>query len=313
MYSGKFLPEGDLIGTVQNTSYLLNSDGLRKAMVDGAVLEAVVSVCDAQKNLILDLGGITGIIPKSEAAIGTASGPVRDIAIIGRVGKPTCFMVDSVGPDESGRVIAKCSRRRAQAAAQAEMMLLEPGEVIPARVTHLESFGAFVDIGCGVVSLIGIEHISVSRISHPADRFSTGDRIFVCVSSVDHALGRVVLTHRELLGTWEENVALFSVGETVPGVVRGLEAYGAFVELTPNLSGLAELREGLHDGERVSVFIKSILPDRMKIKLIIIDTLDDVFLPPRKPDYLIQTGKISHWRYSPEVCFDKRIETVFLS
>ncbi|MFQ9410391.1 MAG: hypothetical protein ACLR1T_04200 [Evtepia gabavorous] len=46
-------------------------------------------------------------------------------------------------------------------------------------MTHLEGFGAFVDVGCGVVSLIGIENCSVSRISHPARRFTVGQEICI--------------------------------------------------------------------------------------------------------------------------------------
>ena len=42
-----------------------------------------------------------------------------------------------------------------------------------------------------------------------------------------------------MLGTWAENAALFSPGQTVTGVVRSVEDYGIFVELTPNLAGLA--------------------------------------------------------------------------
>ena len=61
-----------------------------------------------------------------------------------------------------------------------------------------------------------------------------------------------------------QNAALFSVGETVRGVVRSIEPYGVFIELTPNLSGLAEPRADLHPGMAVSVYIKSILPQRMK-------------------------------------------------
>ena len=41
---------------------------------------------------------------------------------------------------------------------------LIPGDIIPARITHLEAFGAFADIGCGIVSLLPIDTISVSRI-----------------------------------------------------------------------------------------------------------------------------------------------------
>mgnify|MGYP002508912097 CR=1 FL=1 len=42
-----------------------------------------------------------------------------------------------------------------------------------------------------------------------------------------------------------------------PGIVRGIKEYGIFVELTPNLSGLAEWRGAVNVGDAVSVYIKS--------------------------------------------------------
>ena len=42
--------------------------------------------------------------------------------------------------------------------------------------------------------------------------------------------GRLVLSLRELLGTWQENAGRFAVGETVVGIVRSIEDYGVFIE-----------------------------------------------------------------------------------
>ena len=117
---------------------------------------------------------------------------------------------------------------------------------------------------------------------------------------------------RELLGTWEENAALFSPAQTVTGTVRSVEEYGVFVELMPNLCGLAELRDGAAPGKHCAVYIKSIIPERMKIKLIIIDTAAQIQTrPPLRyfvdPD---RTPHISEWRYSPECC-PRLIETRF--
>lgn len=50
------------------------------------------------------------------------------------------------------------------------------------------------------------------------------------------------------------------------GIVRSVMDYGIFVELTPNLTGLAEPLEGFQTGDSVSVYLKSILPDGQKIK-----------------------------------------------
>ena len=121
--------------------------------------------------------------------------------------------------------------------------------------------------------------------------------------------GRITLSHRELLGTWEENAALFNVGETVPGIVRSVEKYGIFVELAPNLAGLAEFSEGITAGCHAGVYVKSIIPSKMKIKLIIVDSFDADY-PVQPPEYFIKDGHIDIWSYSPEGS-DKIIETVF--
>ncbi|MBR5139745.1 MAG: DUF21 domain-containing protein, partial [Clostridia bacterium] len=62
---------------------------------------------------------------------------------------------------------------------------LEVGDILPAKVTHLEPFGAFCDIGCGIPSLIAIDCISVSRISHPSDRFFPGQEILSAIRARD--------------------------------------------------------------------------------------------------------------------------------
>jgi len=171
-----------------------------------------------------------------------------------------------------------------------------------ARITHLETFGAFCDIGCGVVALLPIDAISVSRISHPRDRFSVGEDIRVIIKSISED-GKITLSHKELLGTWQQNADKFSQGQTVSGVVRSVEDYGIFVELAPNLAGLAELKSGVRAGQQASVYIKNILPEKMKIKLIVIDSFDTVYTPPIEYFYLDK--KINRWDYSPEGCTRK--------
>ena len=272
-------------------------DRLRDALESGAILEAPVQRCGVDHTLYLNLGGVQGRMPREEAVAPWISGAERDIAVLSRVGKPTCFTITRIDVDGGGRPRITLSRRAAQE--QAIAWLLEhggPGTVLPARVTHLERFGAFVDLGCGVTSLIPLENISVSRISHPADRFRVGQDILVAVTGVESAACRFYLTHKELLGTWLENAAFFAPGDAVSGVVRGVKEYGIFIELTPNLSGLAEWREDAAAGNAVSVYIKSIRPDARKIKLQIIQNLG----PLREPGelrYFITDGVLENWRY----------------
>lgn len=301
------MPEGRALTSIKNRKALSSLRSLEEAAAVGTVLEGLATNCDPAHNLYVDLGVCRGIIPRCEGAIGIAEGLVRDIALISRVGKPVSFVVDGFSTDSEGRRIALLSRRKAQQYCTDEFIkCLRPGDIIPATVTHLESFGAFCDIGCGCVALLPIDTISVSRISHPGDRFSAGDEIRAVIKSI--ADGKITLTMKELLGTWQQNADRFITGETVTGLVRSVEPYGIFVELSPNLAGLAELKDGVKAGQKTCVYIKSILPDKMKVKLIIIDSFEaDRTKAPLT--YFIKEGHIDRWRYSPENCVKSIIST----
>lgn len=304
-----FLPEGYC--PPAQTPVFRTFSAVQEAMQASKILEARAVVCDAEHNLIVDLGCMKGIIPREECALGIREGTTRDIAIISKVNKPVCFQITRIRSDEKFKPYAILSRRAVQQTCRQEYIeKLRPGDIIPGKITHLEPFGCFVDIGCGLPSLIPIDQISVSRIAHPRDRFRTGEDIRAVVRSLDpEAGGRICLTHKELLGSWEENAARFSPGETVAGVIRSVEEYGVFVELAPNLAGLAEPCSGVTPGQQASVYIKSILPGKMKIKLIIVDAFDAPWSPaPLR--YFFQGSHMERWRYSTPQS-SKVVETVF--
>lgn len=304
----KFFPEGMLLNTSSNRRYIQTSGGLAEAAMEQTVLEARAVLCDSEHNLHIELPCMEGIIPREEGAEGILEGTTRDIALISRVSKPVSFLVTGFDYTPDGKRRALCSRRAAQEKCRYEYLAtLQPGDIVEARVTRLESFGAFCDIGCGVPALLPIAALSVSRISHPSDRLYVGMDIYAVVTSIDNQ--RICLSQRELLGTWEENAALFEQGETVAGIIRSVEDYGVFVELTPNLAGLAEPRAGVRVGQHAGVYIKNILADKMKLKLVLIDAQDTAQLPPPLK-YFITEGHIDRWVYSPSQC-GKRIETDF--
>jgi len=307
-----YVPEGNLISTYENHEYVSTYKGLEKALEKQIILEAPAVLCDHNFNLHISLAaGIRGIIPREEAVYSPKE-EVKDIAILTRVGKPICLMVTGFEKDVSGEPIAILSRKRAQRECMVNYIeALEPGDIIPTKITHLENFGAFVDIGCGIISLLSIDSISVSRISHPSARLSVGDSLYTVVKNIDN-FGRIYVSERELLGSWEQNASLFNEGQTVRGIVRSVESYGIFIELKPNLAGLAEYKDGVYPGQTAAVYIKSIIPEKMKIKLIIIDSHDaPIYSEPL--EYFIDTATVTHidsWVYSPPSC-KKVIESIF--
>lgn len=302
-----FYPEGF---KTENKRSIMSTALLAEAKVQQTVLEAPVIMCDASHNLIVNLGCMRGIIPRSEGALGIEEGTTRDIALISRVGKTVSFVVTGFGEDRNGKPYALLSRRIAQRLCLDYILNCKHiGDIINAKITHFESFGAFCDIGCGNIALLPIDAISVSRISHPKDRFYLGENIKTVIKNIAPD-GKITLSHKELLGTWEENACMFAPGQTVTGVVRSVEDYGIFVEITPNLAGLAEPRAGTQVGQQASVYIKSIIPEKMKIKLIIIDSFDTGYTPRLK--YFYTGDALYEWDYSPKDC-TKQITTKFCS
>ncbi len=304
-----YKPEGSLINTPSNTACLKSYPALYEAFLRGEILEARASCCDTEHNLIIDLGCMMGIIPRSEAAIGIDDNDVRDIAIISRVNKPTCFKITGFSHNADGSQLAILSRKAVQEECKKNYVdHLCCGDIIPVTITRLEPFGCFVDIACGIISMIPIDFISVSRISHPSDRFYTGQKISAVVKSIE-CDGKITLSHKELLGTWQQNAENFNIGETVSGIIRSVENYGIFVELTPNLAGLAEPRDNVFVGQHASVYIKNIIPEKMKIKLIVIDSFNADYTK-KEPKYYIDSPHIDRFLYSPCEA-SKVIETVF--
>ena len=280
---------------------------LTEAMEKGAILQSTALLYDTDKNLHFTIGGYPALMPHNECAEGLESGAVRDIAVITRVGRPTCFVITKMGPGPSFTL----SRAAAQHRCRKEYLdRLLPGDIIHCTATHIESFGVFCDVGCGISALLPIDCLSVSRISSPADRVQVGQHL-TCVVRQRDEQGRLVLSMKELLGSWQQNADLFQIGMTVMGIVRSVEDYGVFIELTPNLAGLAEYTDTLSPGDPVSVYIKNILPHKMKIKLVVLSKLAER-PQPVPPHLFITQGHLDEWVYSCPGA-KRRVCTVFSS
>lgn len=308
----KYFPEGTLIKTESNKRYIESEQGIRQAIADGAIVEAIAVRCDQDNNIHVDLNGIHGIIDARDSIFLRPTDVFKPIALLKRVGKPVAFRILSLDTN-NGKMIAKLSRRAAQEDCYYEYLSrLKAGDIIEAKATHLDRNGAFVDVGCGFSALAPLYRLSVSRIQSAKDRLNKDADIRVVVLGIDYETMRIVVSLKELLGTWEENVSEFQVGQTVIGIIRSVEDYGVFIELAPNLCGLSDVTDDLipelkqHIGESIAVYIKSVVPEQMKVRLNIIDNeyLQSNVAPLK---YYIDESvtHIDAWDFSPDVCSKK--------
>ena len=150
-------------------------------------------------------------------------------------------------------------------------MEVRKGQIVDGVVTGIKPYGAFIEIENGPVALAYIEDLSVVRIKSPEERVQVGQKIQCMVKAIDSETGKINLSYKDCLGTWEENISNFEEGMTVKGIVRDADKNknGVFIELTPNLVGMTEYTEELVYGQTVDVCIRKIVPEKKKVKLTI--------------------------------------------
>ena len=115
-------------------------------------------------------------------------------------------------------------------------------------VTRLENFGAFVDLGSRVEGLIHVSEMRHERVNHPQDVVKAGDEVTVKVIAVknlgDRRKERISLSIKALeKDPWDDVRSQFTAGTVTMGKIEGIEEYGAFVELAPNVRGLIHVSE----------------------------------------------------------------------
>ena len=109
----------------------LSPTELRAAMANREILQATALAFDTQRQLRFEIGGVRAVMPFAQCADGAANGTVRDIAVLTRVGRPTCFVIEALDTDENGQPFYRLSRALAQQMCKADYLdTLQPGDIL---------------------------------------------------------------------------------------------------------------------------------------------------------------------------------------
>jgi small subunit ribosomal protein S1 len=209
------------------------------------------------------------------------------------VGKRLRFRVTKIGSGGRNVVVSRRDLLEEEAAALADATWerLHVGAVVQGTVTSLRDFGAFVDIG-GVEGLIHVSELGHGRVGHPSDVLKVGQVVEVQVVKLDPVAADATPAARRQIGLslkalavdpWTTANERFPVGTTVRGVVRRLEAFGAFVEIAPGLDGLVHVsklvldrrishpRQVLTVGQEVEVTVVGIDMEKRRVSLSMVE------------------------------------------
>ena len=136
--------------------------------------------------VFVDLGGIDGLVHKSELSWNKVNNPESAY----QMGEEVEAEVIDIN-HERGRI--SLSIRRLQADPwQESVAKYTIGDVIDGTVTKLVNFGAFVRVEEGLEGLIHISELSSQRVAHPGDVVQEGQQVKLRIISLDserHRLG----------------------------------------------------------------------------------------------------------------------------
>ncbi|MCP3917768.1 MAG: S1 RNA-binding domain-containing protein [bacterium] len=156
---------------------------------------------------------------------------------------------------------------------------LHPGVQLTGKVTRIESFGAFVDVGGGLEGLVHVSNISRKRVDDPNDVLTKGQEVQVQVLEIKEGGKRIGLGMKQLEpDPWDSINERLSVDRQITGSVTRLADFGAFVEVEPGLEGLLHVSQlgrervrrasdVLKVGEEVTVRIQAIDESARRISL----------------------------------------------
>ena len=256
----------------ENKKIVLNEKTLQEIKDSQQVLDMYIENIDESLNMIGKVGkDIKAIIPRDEASsVVGDDGLVEEKFILNKKGKVIPVCIKEILKNEDGFELIMSKRILELKVRRWMYKYLKTGMKLKGVVVGLKDYAAFVDVGGGVTGILKLHDMSDSMLNNASDMFKVGQRIDVVVKKYDRDTGRIELTYKELLGTFEENVKNFKEGDIVEGIVRNRIKSGVFVELKPNVIGIAEHVNGIESNQKVLVSIKKINLEKKKIKLIII-------------------------------------------
>jgi small subunit ribosomal protein S1 len=242
---------------------------LEQALAHGIAVEGVVTG-ENKGGFDVQIGAVRAFCPGSQI-------DRRRGESAAYVGQRLRFRVTKIEAGGRNIVVSRRALLEGEAAQQAAETWerIQVGAVLQGRVSSVQEFGAFVDLG-EVEGLIHVSELGHARVSHPSEVLTPGQVVEVKVIKVEPGeaggRARVGLSMRALApDPWTTARAQFPVGTTVSGIVRRLETFGAFVEIAPGVDGLVHVskltldRRIAHPRQVVSV------GDRVEVTVLTVD------------------------------------------
>ena len=247
-----------------------------KTVLEGKVAEAV------KGGVVIYSNANRVFIPASQ------SGVPKDGDLSTLVGTTVKFRIIEVKPGKKAIGSIRLVQREERKEQEAEFWAtIEVGKVYIGIVKSTTSYGAFVDLGCGVDGMVHLTELSWKHIRKPEDVVTVGEPLTVYVKSFDPEKKRISLGYKtEESNPWNIFRAQYAIGDIASVKIVSLMPFGAFAEIIDGVDGLihisqialqriAKPSDVLEIGQVVDARIIDIDDEKQKVSLSIRSLLED--------------------------------------
>lgn len=217
---------------------------LEKQHASGDTLQARVVEANVG-GLLLDAGGVRGFLPVSQLApehYPRVAGGDRDL-IFDKLNKfiGTDLTVQVLDMNQTDNKLILSEKMARSKETEASLSKYKVGDVVSGKITGVVDFGAFLAFD-SLEGLIHISELDWNRVANPSEIVSIGKEVDAKIINIEGA--KVSLSLKRLMDDpWLKAAERYKVGDKVKGKIDRITAFGAFVELDPEVSGLVHVSE----------------------------------------------------------------------
>lgn len=225
--------------------------------------------------LELKIGPMAAFLPASQVALR------HEENLAAYIGQTLTCLVLEVDRDRKRILVSRRAvlERERESEVKERLGRIATGQIVRGKVTRVESFGAFVDIGGGLEGLVHVSNLSRRRVETAGAVVAVGQEVEVQILEIKDGGKRIGLSMKALEpDPWDSVASRFSVDSVVEGRVTRIADFGAFVELEPGLEGLLHVsamakdrvrrpRDLVQAGEKLAVRIVAIDAAQRRLSL----------------------------------------------
>jgi len=246
-------------------------DELRRLFTTSEIVPA--KVVEANKGgLLMRIGHVTGFLPVSQLSPEhyprVSGGDKNKILekLRSYVGTDMDVRVIDVNENEEKLIVSEKSVWEER---QKDLISrFRVGDKVTGEITALADFGAFVRFDT-LEGLVHISEIAWQRIDHPRDLLKVGQQVEAEIIGIEGS--KIFLSMKKLVDDpWKRIQEEYKIGDTVKGKVLKINPFGFFVELTPEIHGLAHVSE-LSDKPNIDPNTLGKIGDEIEFKVVSIE------------------------------------------